>query len=207
MFKVTGKVSHVFNRYLTYTSLSSFISGIESTMSTHSMFEASGNFNKDRVDTYAILFNMTMKDIVGQFASMPLLTKMGKYGDKNPLKFQGMNIAIYEISTIIEHCTPLLSSVLFIPVAGIANIGKTVGLTGSSSFNVGMINRLSLCKTNIMELNSKVSSIGMISFSLGTLVGLGIIKFIPSYEMRLGLLPFFGIIRYFLSTKAINGLL
>lgn len=207
MFKVSGLTSPLFKRYLCYTSLSSFICGIETTMSTHSMFTASGTINNENIDTYSILFNMTMKDIVGQFASIPLLTKMSRYGDKNPLKFLAMNIGIYEIATIVEHCTPLISSNFFIPLAGIANIGKTVGITGSSSFNVSMINKLSLDGKNIMEINSKVSSIGMVSYALGSVVGLVIVKFIPSYETRLCMLPFFGITRYWLSMRSVKGLI
>ena len=89
MLKVSGLVSPFFKRYVVYNSIANFICGIETTMSTHSMFSASGIVNNN-VDVYAILFNMTIKDIVGQFAcipAIPLISTMSKYGDVKPLKY------------------------------------------------------------------------------------------------------------------------
>lgn len=200
------KISPHFKRYIIYNSLSNFICGVETTMSTHSMFTATGL----NADTYSILFNMTMKDIVGQFASIPaipLITSMSRYGDIKPLKYLGINIAIFEIATIIEYTTPLLPKEFFIPIAGIANIGKTVGLTGMSSFNVSMINRLSSDGKNIMEINSKVSSISMVSFAFGSMIGLGVVKIIPNYEARLAMLLPMGLLRYWLTKKAVEKLI
>lgn len=201
------RTSKHFKQYLVYNSLSSLVCGIETTMSTHSMFKASGVV--DNVDMYSVLFNMTMKDVIGQLAIIPvfpLINKMSKYGDTKPLRYLGINIGIYEISTIIEHCTPMLSSSLFIYVAGVANIGKTVGLVGSSSFNVSMISKLSDDGKNIMELNSKISTMSTIAFAVGNVIGLGIVKTVPCYETRLCLLPFMGGLRYWFSLKSIKGL-
>lgn len=210
MFKVNGIISPFFKRYLVYNSISNFICGIETTMSTHSMFTASGVIDNNNVDIYSILFNMTVKDMIGQFAcipAIPLIASISKYGDMKPLKYLGINIAIFEVSTIIEHITPLIRSELFIPIAGLANIGKTVGLTGISSFNIGMINKISSDGKNIMEISSKISSISTASFAFGSMIGLGVVKFIPCYEVRLGLLFPMGLLRYWLSMKAVEGLI
>lgn len=200
-----NKVRH----YIFYNCLSNFICGVETTMSTHCMFKASTVVDCNNIDTYSIIYNITMKDFFGQMfliPAFPFITKVSKYGDKNPLKFLGLNIILFEISTLIEHCTPIFSQSSFIFAASIANIGKTISLTGYSSFNVNVINKL--CnKDNVMELNSKISTLSTISYAFGTVAGLGIVKMIPCFETRLMMLPLFGVFRYYITIKSVKGII
>ena len=208
MLKVNGIVSPKFKRYIIYNCLSNIVCGIETTMSTYSMYTASGFVSEKEIDIYSILSNMIMKDSIGQIAFIPvipIMTSLSKYGDLKPLKFLGINIGIFEISTLIEHSTPLVSSYLFIPVAGIANIGKIIGLTGLSSFNIGMINKIS--KDNIIEMSSKISISSTITFGIGSMIGLSIIKLIPNYEIRLGMIIPLSILRYWLIKQSVKGLI
>lgn len=202
MLKIRGKISPHFRNFLIYNSLSNFICGIETTMSTHSMFVASGSEN---ADAYSILVNMSIKDIVGQFASVPVISSISKMSDKNPVKYLALNLGIFEVSNLLEHLTPLVSD-YFIPIAGLANVGKTAGLTGLCSFNVSMISKLSLDGKNVAEINSKVASVSNVAFSIGTLVGLGVVKLLPDFHIRLCLLFPISLLRFYFSLKAIKGL-
>lgn len=210
MFKIGGSNNSKFTRYLFYNSINNFICGIETTLSTYSMMNASGLVNSNNIDVYTMLFNMTLKDMVGQFAcipAIPLIAKISKYGDLHPKRYLAINVFFVEASTILEYITPIVPSSLFIPFAGIANIGKTVGLTGGSAFSVAMINHMSKNGKNIMEMSSKITAISTVTFSLGSVVGLGVIKFIPCYYTRLVLLLPMGYLRFLCSKKAVKGLI
>lgn len=195
-------------RYCFYNSISNFICGVETTMSTHSMFYASNYIEHDNIDVYSILYNITIKDFIGQSFLIPIypvMSKFSKYGDKEPLKFLGLNIGIFEFSTILEHCTILISESLFIPAASIANIGKTISLTGQSSFNIKVINKIS--NNDVIENNTKISTISTVSFGFGTIFGLAIVKMIPCYNTRLCLLPLFGLARYYITLKSVKDII
>lgn len=202
--KVTGLVAPSFNHFILYNSLSSIICGIESILSTHSMLKGSGVGNEDLL---SILINLSSKDILGQLISIPIITKFSKIGDQNPTKHLQVSIGVFEVSNILENLTPLVPGYCFIPLAGIANIGKNIGFTGIGGFNSNMINKLSIDKDNITEIYSKVTAISTISFSLGMILGLCTVKLIPCYYTRLGLLPIFGLLRYYCSLKSVEQLI
>ena len=201
--KVSGRILPSFNHFLFYNSISSAICGIETIISSHSMLKASGVGNEE---VLAVLINLSCKDIAGQIFSIPIINRFSKIGDSNPKKYLAISTAIFEISNIIEHLTPLVSSFYFIPLAALANIGKNVSFTGTGGFNSNMINKLSIDKDNISEIYSKVTSISTISFSFGMILGLCIVKIIPCFYARLSLLPILGITRYYFSIKSIKHL-
>lgn len=204
ILKISGNISPHFKEFLFYKCLSDVVCGVETILSTHSMFDASGVGNSD---VLSVLVNLSSKDIIGQIASLPIINKLSKMGDQTPIKHLGFSIAIFEISNFVEHLTPLLPTILFIPVAAFANIGKNIGFTGTGSFNANLINKISLSKDNISEIYSKITSFSTISFSFGMMIGIFLVKIIPCYYTRLGLLVPLSILRFSLLAKSVKGIL
>lgn len=202
--KVSGQISPSFNHYLFYNSLSNVICGVETVMSSHSMLEASGVGNED---VLSILINLSCKDVAGQIISIPIIAKFSKLGDSNPKKHLAISTAIFETSNILENLTPLVPGFCFIPLASVANIGKNISFTGTGSFNANMINKLSTDKNNIAEIYSKVTAISTVSFSLGMIAGLCVVKLIPCYYTRLTMLLPLGIARYYCSIRSVKYLI
>lgn len=202
--RISGTVNKSYKKFIIYNSLSNIICGIETTLSSYSMLKASGVGNEE---VLSVFINLYSKDIIGQIFSAPIISKFSKIGDKNPKQHLYINSFIFSASNILEHLTPLLSSFYFIPVAALANIGKNIGFTGISSFNINMINKLSISKDNITEIYSKITTLSSINFSLGMILGICIVKIIPCYYTRLSLLPFLGISKYYLTLKSTKEIL
>lgn len=203
MLKVTRSVSqhyHIFN------SIGNIFAGIESTISTSSMLESSG-MCKENVVLSTVSINLIGKDIIGQLMSAPIINKLSKTSDCAPMKNMKINIALFEFSTLLECLTPFFPVSYFLLLASVGNIGKNVSFVGIGAFNYSIINKLSTSENNIAELYSKVTIISSLSYSVGMIIGLGIIKYIPCYYTRLGLLPFLGISRYMCIKKSVEGLI
>ncbi len=202
MFKLSCTHSN-YKKYLLYSSLSNIICGFESIISTHSMFSASG-IGKENIELASVSLNLLGKDIVGQVFSIPFINKMSKIGNIKPLKYAKINIAIFEGANFLECITPFLYSQLFIPLASLGNIGKNIGFTGFASFNANAISKLSIDKTNIIELYSKISMINSVSYSFGMAIGLFFVTFSTNIALKFSILASCGIIRYFCIKKSVE---
>lgn len=209
MFKISGKVSPMFGNYIFYTSLCNVISGVESVLSSYSMLDATGvgKYGEEAVSLAAVSLNLMGKDIVGQIVSVPVTAMVSKMGDKDPVKYAKLNVFIFGTSTLLEYITPLVPSQYFILLAASGNIGKNIAFNGLGAFNANAINNISIDKTNISELYSKITSVVQLSYSFGMILGLTIIKYIPCYYTRMGLLPFLSIGRYLCMINSIKGII
>lgn len=204
--RVSGEISKSYNRYLIHSSYANLICGFESIVSSYSMLDASG-VGKENIELASISLNLLGKDILGQIISVPIINKISKYGDKNPIKYIRNNVILFELSNLLECLTPLFIPSLFIPMATIGNIGKNIGFTGFASFNANIISKLSINKDNITEIYSKISIINSLSYSLGMGIGLFFVTFVTKLEYRLILLPISGIFRYIFIHKSIDNLI
>lgn len=191
----SGKIHKSYLKFLSGVCFGNFICGVTSVCSTHGML-GSLIENDQTTDVATVSFNLITKDIVGQMASLPFITSISKLGDKNPKKHLAISLAIYEISNLLECATPLFNSNYFVPIASVGNIGKNIGFTGYGSFNANCINKLSKDKDNIAEIYSRICTSSSICFSLGMICGLYVVKIIPDHEMRMGILPILGLVRY-----------
>lgn len=206
LFKIDGNVSPHYKKFLINTCLSNVVCGIESVMSTYSMLDATG-VGKDVASLSAISLNLIGKDIVGQIFSVPVTTLTSNYGDKNPINYTKFNVVIYSISNMLEFLTPLFPKSCFILVAATGNIGKNIGYNGFGAFTANAINKVSIDKTNISEIHSKITSSIQLSYSFGMMLGLGVVNLIPCYYTRMCFLPILGCLRYYFMTNSIKGLL
>jgi hypothetical protein len=192
-------------KYLVYSSLSNCVCGFESIISSYSMLHASGVGNNTVLASVSL--NLIGKDILGQLFSIPFIAKMSKYGDRNPIKYIRDNVILFEVSNFIECSTPFFSGSMFIPLATLGNIGKNIGYTGLGSFNANVINKLSIDKTDITEIYSKIAIVNTVSFSVGMSFGLLFVTQIDDPHIKLCILPVTGIIRWLLIKKSVEDIM
>jgi hypothetical protein len=205
-FKINGKTHPSFYNFMLYNGVANIFSGINATIGTRSMLEGSGVGNGNE-NVLTILINLSLRDIIGQVASVPIMIKFAKIGDVNAKRYLKTNTLITEGCILIESMTHLLNPMFFPIVAAGANIGKNVGFTGSSSFNANIINKLSIDKDNISEIYSKITSLSTISFSIGMLFGLIFVYIVPCSNTRIIYTPLFSYMRYISLRRACKNLI
>ena len=217
VLKLKCKIGLRYRKYLFWQCCTNIISGTESVIATHSMFDAL-SIGKTETDVCSLTFNLMGKEIIGQIFGIPIINKMSKMGDENVKKFILINTIIFETSNLLECLTPFLDRTYFIYFASIANIGKGSSFVGIGGINAKVINRISIDLNNInsenmlkkdktCELYSKTNIVISLSYSFGMILGLGIVKLIPCSYTRISLIPVFGIARYYTSLNAVNDII
>lgn len=187
----SGKIETVkYIKFISAIIANGILSGTSSSISTHEMFSVISNEN--------LTNNFIGKDILGQLG---LLFATGEIAKKESKYILKSSLIIYEVSNLVECCTPFFSETYFIPIASIANIGKNVGFISLGAFNSEVISKLSIDKTNIPQIYSKVAVISSVSFSLGMALGLYSIKIFPEHNSRIQLVMFLGVLRYLILTN------
>jgi len=106
----------------------------------------------------------------------------------------------------MECATPLLPISMFIPIAGIANVGKNIAATGMGAVNARVIQKLAE-DNNIGEIYAKISILNTLGSTIGMAIGLLIAARVPDHSMRLGLMPFFTVFRIYSYNKAVDELI
>jgi hypothetical protein len=197
-----GKVNKNYSRYVGWSCFSNFITSIESVLSTHSMLSVSGHASSE----LTLSVNYIGKDIIGQIGGLYYMNIMGQKADKDPSKFIKYSMAFQQSAIFIECATPLLPVSIFIPVAGLANIGKNIAFTGIGAVNAKIITKLAE-EDNIGEIYAKISVLNTVGSTIGMGVGLIIAVNLPDHTMRLCLMPFFSVIRIYSYNKAIKELI
>lgn len=197
-----GKVDKNYGKYVAWSCFSNFIISIESVLSTHSMLSVVGQSSSE----LTLSVNYIGKDIVGQIGGLWYMNKMGQKADKEPSKFIKYSMISQQIPVFMECATPLLPLNIFIPVAGVANVGKNIAATGLGAVNAKIIQKLA-CENNIGEIYSKISVLNTLGSTIGMGLGLVIAAHIPDHTMRLCLMPILTGIRVYSYQKAINGLI
>jgi glutamate N-acetyltransferase/amino-acid N-acetyltransferase len=196
-----GKVNPNYGRYVGWSCFSNFIVSIESVLSTHSMLSVVGQASSEL--TFSV--NYIGKDIVGQLGGLYYMNRMGEKADKDSSKFIKYSMAFQQSAIFMECATPLLPISTFIPVAGLANVGKNIAFTGVGAVNARIISRLAE-ENNIGEIYAKISVLNTLGSTIGMGLGLVIAAHMPDHTMRLGLMPFLTVIRIYSYTKAIDEL-
>lgn len=198
----TGKVHKNYPTYVGWSLLSNMIGSIEGVLATHSMLSVVGKESSE----LTISANYIGKDIIGQAGGLWYMNKMGKKADKEPKKFANYSIAFWEVSIWLEHATPFIPFSAFLPVAGLATIGKNICCTGIGAVNMKVVHKLAQ-EDNIGEIYAKISVLNTLGSSIGMGMGLGIAAAIPDHSTRLCLIPIFSILRVYSYKKSIKGLI
>jgi glutamate N-acetyltransferase/amino-acid N-acetyltransferase len=150
--------------------------------------------------------NYIGKDILGQIGGLYYINKMGQKADKDPQKFIKYSIGFQQAAVFMECATPMLPLYTFIPLAGLANVGKNIAATGIGAVNAKIINKLA-DSDNVGEIYAKISVINTLGSTIGMGLGLVLAAHIPDHTTRLGLMPFLTMIRIYSYNKAIEDLI
>lgn len=197
-----GKVHKNYGRYVYWSLLSNAIGSMEGVLSTHSMLSVVGKESNELV----ISVNYIGKDIVGQLGGLWYINKMAQKSDEDPKAFAKYSILFEQTSNFLECATPLLPTLIFIPTAGIANIGKNISAIGIGAVNAKIIQKLAK-ENNIGEIYSKIGVLNTIGSSIGMGFGLILTCVIPCHTTRLCIIPILAYIRYYCYQTAIEGTL
>lgn len=197
-----GKVHKNYGKYVGWSCFSNFIISIESVLSTHSMLSVVGQASTE----LTLSVNYIGKDIVGQIGGFYYMNKMGEKADKEPKKFVKYSMAFQQASVFMECSTPMLPISTFIPVAGLANVGKNIAFTGIGAVNAKIIATLAE-DNNVGEIYAKISVLNTLGSTIGMGLGLVIAAHIPDHTTRLGLMPILTMIRIYSYSKAIEDLI
>ena len=197
-----GKVNKNYGKYVAWSFFSNIIISIESVLSTHSMLSIVGQASSE----LTLSVNYIGKDIIGQLGGLYYMNRMGQKADIDSKKFIKYSMAFQQCSIFMECVTPLLPIYTFIPVAGLANVGKNIAFTGIGAVNAKIISKLSE-DNNIGEIYAKIAVLNTLGSTIGMSIGLIITANLPDHTMRLCLMPFLTIIRIYSYNKAIDGLI
>lgn len=197
-----GKYNVKYTKYITYSFLTNFVISAESVLSTHSMLSAIGSSNTSTIMTT----NFIGKDIIGNIGGLLFMNKISKIVDNDTKKCLLYVNLFQQFGIILECLTPIVNNVLFIPIAGFANITRNLSYTGYGAMNAKCIEKLAE-GNNIGEIYAKVTILNTFGSTLGMLSGLTIIALIPDHFNRLLLLPFISILRFYLMKKIISGII
>ena len=197
-----GKVHNNYSKYVGWSCFSNIIISIESVLSTHSMLSVIGQSSTE----LNISVNYIGKDIIGQLGGLYYMNKMGQKADIDSKKFINYSMCFQQCSIFMECMTPLLPIYTFIPVAGIANIGKNIAFTGIGAVNAKIMTKLAE-DNNIGEIYAKITVLNTLGSTIGMGIGLIIVAKLPDHTMRLCLMPFLTSIRIYSYNKAIEGLI
>ncbi len=224
----SGKTVKKLHKYLMWNCVTNIVCGTEVVVSTHSMLGALSIDNHNS-DLYSVTSNLMGKEIIGQVLGIPIINKLSKIGDSNTKRFILINTILFEVSNLLECSTSLFDKSYFIYLATLGNIGKGAAFIGMGGINAKVINRISnemsdeinkkadiennldiKVKTvtdNVCNIYSTVSVCTSLSYSIGMIIGLCIVKVIPCHQTRLGLIPLFGVIKYYTTMKSLDGII
>ena len=168
-------------KYLVWMAVNSWANSTLSVISTGSMLNSimcTPSYTSAVVTTYI------GKDIFGQLGSLGYAWKTGKQADKNQIKYITNGSLILQLSYYLENASILITAPdLVLPFLGTSSAMKNISFITIGAANASILQKLSHGK-QIGEFYSKVTGINTLSSSLGMLTGIGILNFIPSYEIR-----------------------
>jgi hypothetical protein len=144
------------------------------------------------------------KDIIGQLGGLLYSLYTGKKADKQPEKYIKKGIAIQQSSLYLENFSVLIkNNDLILPFLGFSSILQNISFISIGAVNANNLQKLG--KENIGELYCKVASINTLASSLGMIVGIGIVNFIPSYTVRsVCILPLLTCVNFYTINKALK---
>ena len=198
----TGKVHKKYGQYVGWSCLSNIIVSMESVLSTHSMLSVVGHTSNE----LTLSVNYIGKDIIGQLGGLYYINKIGKKADQDSSNFLKHSLLIQQSAVFLECATPLLPLPVFIPLAGIANIGKNISFTGIGAINAKIIQKLAE-DNNVGEIYAKITILNTLGSTLGMGMGLCIAFYIPDHSTRLCLIPFLTAARIYTFNKAVQNII
>jgi hypothetical protein len=200
LFHPTGKTSPDYLKFMGWSFVSTALVSVQTAMSTHSMLDVVG-------DSSYRSFNYIGKDIIGQVGGLYYMTHMASKSDDEPKKVLWYSNAVQQSSYFIMSATPLVSSDLFLPMAGFSNTLANISFTGYGAINAKCIRHLSVDGANTGEIYARITTMNTLASSVGLTIGVAGCMSIPEPEFRTALIPFIGLARVYAFNKAIEDII
>lgn len=194
-----GKYNKNYLNYVGWSFTSNILASAQQVLVTHNMLLGINACDSDNSRT----LNYIGKDIIGQMGSLAYMAKMAKKADKNPSKFLNYSNVFQQTSYMVVYIIPLLGNDWFLPIAGAANIMSNISFAGFGAINAKCISTLAE-GDNVGEIYAKLAVINTLGSSLGMLLGLGMLSFVPEY--KLVLIPVLGVLRIYTFNQAVKKL-
>jgi hypothetical protein len=190
------------NKYYIYSFSSSFLGGLQMTLSSSLFLQKLNIFDENSMRMY----NFFGKDIFGQvggsFFALKYIKKFNKPNDKLIKK-----VCLFQSSVIFsESLIYFLPINLSIPMIFIVNIGKNIGWITLGALNQYNMKNLSNEEDNLPEIYSKLSIINTFGYSFGMMSGIYIYSYFEKngVEYLIPLSTLLSILNYKINLKMYN---
>jgi len=160
-------------------------------LSTQSLLLAVGvvGSNTQQAGIMAGAFNWVMKDFVGQLGGVAFASQMGKTRafDSDPKRWRMVAAMALDGATLLEILSPLFPSILVLPVASIANVGKNIGFLTASASRAAL-NQSVAISANLGDVTAKSGSQSIMASLIGTSLGIGMSSLLShdTYNFAIG---------------------
>ena len=160
-------------------------------LSTQTLLLAVGvvGSNVQQAGIMAGAFNWVMKDFVGQLGGVLFASQMGKTRafDADPKRWRMVAAMALDGATLLEILSPLFPSILVLPVASIANVGKNIGFLTASASRAALHQSLAITG-NLGDVTAKAGSQSIVASLVGTSLGIGLSSILShdTYNFALG---------------------
>ena len=150
--------------YIKWRGWHRLFSSMSSIFSTQSLLLAVGVGAKNTLPAAAGI-NWVLKDGLGRLGRLTVATKFGESFDADLKRFRFASSFIYAGALLIENLTPYVPQ-YFLPMAAIANVGKSVGLTTYISTQPAFYKSFAKAE-NISDISAKSQAQQMAIDTLG----------------------------------------
>ena len=144
-----------------------------SVFATQQMLTAVG-LGASRTLPAAAAVNWVLKDGLGRLGKLSVAANFGRTFDSDVKRFRFTSSVVYDASSFIEIITPYFPQ-HFLPLATVANIGKSVGITTANVVRAP-IQRTFILEENLAEVAAKTSAQQVLADNIGLALAVGAAK-------------------------------
>lgn len=163
-FPSADQVTPDYWEYIKWRGWHRLFSSMSSIFSTQSLLLAVGVGARNTLPAAAGI-NWVLKDGLGRLGRLTVATKFGESFDADLKRFRFASSFIYAGALLIENLTPYVPQ-YFLPMAAIANVGKSVGLTTYISTQPAFYKSFARAE-NIADISAKSQAQQMAIDTLG----------------------------------------
>jgi len=159
--------------YARYRFAQRIASSCISVFATQQMLTAIG-LGASRTLPAAAAVNWVLKDGLGRLGKLSVAANFGRTFDSDVKRFRFTSSVVYDASSFIEIITPYFPK-HFLPLATVANIGKSVGITTANVVRAP-IQRTFILEENLAEVAAKTSAQQVLADNIGLALAVGAAK-------------------------------
>lgn len=185
-FPHPDEVSPDYWDYVKYRACHRLFSSMSSIFATQSLLQAVGVGAKRSLPAAATI-NWVLKDGLGRLGRLTVATRFGESFDSDLKRFRYTTSVIYAVSLSLEYLTPLAPQ-HFLPMASLANVGKSIGLTTFIATQPAF-HRSFCLRENLADISAKTQAQQMVVDNLGLAAAVGLTYLCRHSEASRRLLP------------------